>query len=102
MERERSNGEGKFADELAKIVGAQNVIHDQERIGQYEQATFKTDQRICLVALPASVEEIQAVVRAANAFKVPLYPISRGRNWGLGSRVPVQSGNCVLDLHRMN
>lgn len=102
MAYERSNDEEKFAHELAKIVGDQNVIRDQERIGQYEQATFKTDQRIRLVVLPASVEEIQAIVRSANTFNVPLYPISRGRNWGLGSRVPVQSGNCVLDLQRMN
>lgn len=102
MAYERLNDEERFAYELAKIVGDQNVIRDQERIGQYEQATFKTDQRIRLVVLPASVEEIQAIVCVANTFNVPLYPISRGRNWGLGSRVPVQSGNCVLDLQRMN
>ena len=33
---------------------------------------------------------------------MPLYPVSRGRNWGLGSRVPTANGCAVLDLGRMD
>jgi 4-cresol dehydrogenase (hydroxylating) len=45
---------------------------------------------------------VQAIVRAANEHRFALYPVSRGRNWGLGSRVPVHDGNVVLDLHRLD
>jgi hypothetical protein len=30
------------------------------------------------------------------------YPISRGKNWGYGSRVPARDGCVLLDLGRMN
>ena len=49
-----------------------------------------------------SVEEVAAVVRIARQFRVPLYPLSTGMNWGLGSRLPVVSGAVVVDLRRMN
>jgi 4-cresol dehydrogenase (hydroxylating) len=51
---------------------------------------------------PSSVEQVQEIVRIANAFKVPLWPISTGRNLGYGGPAPRMSGTLVLDLKRMN
>ncbi|MFE0025998.1 FAD-binding oxidoreductase [Amycolatopsis sp. NPDC059021] len=51
---------------------------------------------------PASTDEVREAVRAARAGKTPLYPLSTGRNWGMGSRSPVVDGCAVLDLSRMN
>ena len=42
-----------------------------------------------------------AVRRTANRFRIPIYPISSGLNWGYGSRVPPQSG-VLVDLRRLN
>ena len=44
---------------------------------------------------------MQDCVRIANRFRVPLYPISSGKNWGYGSRVPARDG-VLLDLGRLN
>jgi 4-cresol dehydrogenase (hydroxylating) flavoprotein subunit len=88
--------------ELRKIVGADNVLTDPNLIAEYERATFATSQRIPLVILPGSTEEVKDIVRIANQYRLRLYPISRGRNWGFGSRVPVESGCCIVDLKRMN
>jgi 4-cresol dehydrogenase (hydroxylating) len=88
--------------ELQAAIGEQHVLTNRDVIGAYERATFATTQRIPLVVLPGSVQEVQAVVRIANRHRIPIYPISRGRNWGLGSRVPVRSGCCIIDLKRMN
>src|SRR5690606_11436535 len=61
------------------------------------------DERVASAAVaPANVEEVQAVVRAANARGIPLYPISTGRNLGYGGAAPVYSGSVVLDLKRMD
>jgi 4-cresol dehydrogenase (hydroxylating) flavoprotein subunit len=87
---------------LRDVLGAANVVTEPAQVADYEKATFATSQRIPCVALPASTAEVQAVLKIANRYKFPVYPISRGRNWGLGSRVPVQDGCCVLDLRRMN
>jgi 4-cresol dehydrogenase (hydroxylating) flavoprotein subunit len=50
---------------------------------------------------PASAEEVREIVRIANRFKVPLWPISRGKNFGYGGPAPVLKGAVVLDLSRM-
>jgi len=51
---------------------------------------------------PASVEEVQAVVRIANQHRVPLFPISTGKNFGYGGPAPSMRGSVVVDLKRMN
>lgn len=50
---------------------------------------------------PATAEEVQAIVRLANKYKIPLWPISRGKNFGYGGAAPVLKGAVVLDLTRM-
>lgn len=54
------------------------------------------------VVLPGSVAEVQAVLRTATAFGIPLWTVSMGRNYGYGgagARVP---DSVVVDLHRMD
>ena len=51
---------------------------------------------------PKNVEEVQAIVKIANEYKIPLFPISTGKNLGYGSCVPQQRGQVVVDLKRMN
>ena len=51
---------------------------------------------------PDGVEQVQKVVRIANKYKIPIYPVSTGKNLGYGGSAPVLSGSVVLDLKRMN
>ena len=41
-------------------------------------------------------------MRIANRYRIPLYPISTGKNLAYGGSAPVLSGSVVLDLKRMN
>lgn len=50
---------------------------------------------------PADVEQVRAIVRLANEHKIPLWPISRGKNMGYGGSAPRMSGTLMLDLSRM-
>jgi len=50
---------------------------------------------------PATAAEVQAVVRLANQHKIPLWPISRGKNYGYGGSAPMTTDAMVLDLSRM-
>lgn len=54
------------------------------------------------VVLPASVAEVQAVVRIAAELLIPLWTVSRGRNLAYGGASPRVPGSVVLDLSRMN
>jgi 4-cresol dehydrogenase (hydroxylating) len=61
------------------------------------------DERVASAAIaPSTVEEVQAIMRIANERRIPIYPISTGRNLGYGGSAPVLSGSVVLDLKRMN
>ncbi|NRQ36257.1 FAD-binding oxidoreductase [Nonomuraea sp. NN258] len=54
------------------------------------------------VVCPESVGEVRALVRRSAAADRHLYPISTGRNWGMGSAMPVSEDNTVVDLGGMN
>ena len=59
-------------------------------------------REIPAVLRPSTSAEVVAVVETANRYRVPLYPFSGGKNWGLGSRLPVRTGSVLVDLARMN
>jgi 4-cresol dehydrogenase (hydroxylating) flavoprotein subunit len=52
--------------------------------------------------LPESVEHIQAILRVANQYLIPLWTVSQGRNYGYGGSAPRVGGSVVLCLRRMN
>ena len=51
---------------------------------------------------PDSVEQLQAVVRVANEFKIPLYAVSTGKNYSYGGPAPNVRGSVIVDLKRMD
>jgi len=89
--------------DFTSIVGQQWVLSDREDRDAYLDL-FALDTRRNLPAAavaPASVEEVREIVRAANRHKVPLWPISRGKNYGYGGAAPRLTGSVILDLSRM-
>jgi 4-cresol dehydrogenase (hydroxylating) len=51
---------------------------------------------------PENVEQVQAIVRTANKYKIPLYAISTGKNFAYGGPSPNVRGSVTVDLKRMN
>lgn len=94
-------------DEFRAAVGADWVFTSDEDVALYRDFYSpywgEPEERVASAAVaPSSVEQVQAVVRAANARRIPLYSISTGRNLAYGGSAPVLSGSVVLDLKRMN
>jgi 4-cresol dehydrogenase (hydroxylating) len=50
---------------------------------------------------PATTEEVQAVIRVANEFGVPVWTSSQGRNNGYGGPSPRVAGSVLISLRRM-
>ena len=93
--------------EFEGAIGKEWVFTSDEDVDLYRDAYSpfrgEPDERIPSAALaPDSVEQVQAIARIANRRKIPLYPISTGRNLGYGGSAPNASGTVVLDLKRMN
>jgi FAD/FMN-containing dehydrogenase len=99
-----------FSEALAKFeqaVGKEWVFTSDEDVSLYRDAYSpfwgEKDELVASAAVaPDSVEQVQQVVRIANQYKIPIYPISTGKDLGYGGSAPVYSGSVVLDLKRMN
>ena len=86
--------------ELTRVAGTQYVLFAKEDVVVYEQdgSIFQVMPEI--VVVPANVEEVVAVVKAAKRANVPIVP--RGSGTGLaGGAVPAEGG-IVLSLSRLN
>src|SRR5471032_627549 len=89
---------------FAGVVGKNWVLTSDEDRGTYLDvyALGGGEEHLPSAAVaPASTEEVQAIMRLANEHRVPLWPISRGKNFGYGGAAPRTLGAVVLDLGRM-
>jgi len=86
--------------ELRGIVGDHYLLVEKEDVIVYEQDGSILQAMPEIVALPGDVEQVSAVVRAAQKAGVPIVP--RGSGTGLaGGAVPAEGG-VVLSLARLN
>ncbi len=78
------------------------VVDDPEALAIAGRATIPDPKQPGAVVFPTSVEEVATVVRLANEFRVPVWPVSKGRNWGYGSATPAVENTVLLRLERLN
>ncbi len=93
--------------EFASIVGKEWVFTSEEDLNLYKDAYSpflgEPEERQASGAVaPNSAEQVQAIVRVANKYKLPLFAFSTGRNLGYGGSAPAYSGSFIVDLKRMN
>jgi (+)-pinoresinol hydroxylase len=98
-----------FADALRQfrdVVGREWVFEGEDLAlyrDAYSPLWGEPEEKVASAAVaPDQVEQVQKIVRIANAHKIPLYTISTGRNLAYGGSAPVYSGSVILDLKRMN
>jgi 4-cresol dehydrogenase (hydroxylating) len=105
-----NTSEASFASALAEFktaVGDAWVFSTKEDVALYRDSYSiywgEPEERLASAAVaPANVEQVQQIVRIANKYRIPLYPISTGRNLTYGGAAPTLSGSVVVDLKRMN
>lgn len=93
-----------FLDELtAAVDGDRSRVQTAESsLTRYARSTLPQQMTPAGVVYPRTTEEVSNIVRFARTKKVPLYPISRGKNWGYGSAMAPAGGYLIVDLRRMN
>lgn len=100
----------EFKSALVKFsaaIGSRWVFTSEDDVNLYRDAYSplwdEQDERLPAAAVaPESAEQVQAIVSIANEYKIPLYPISTGKNLGYGGSAPIVSGSVIVDLKRMN
>ncbi len=88
---------------LARVVGSEWVLAtDLDRDTYLDHFAVDESAHAAAAAVaPLTVEQVVEVMRVANTHKLPLWPISRGKNFGYGGAAPRLKGSVVLDLSRM-
>lgn len=93
--------EQRFRDVLGEdAVVVDRAGRDAYRDPYWFQGDLTYDSSAVLY--PDSTEQVQAVVRIANEFGVPLWTSSQGRNNGYGGPSPRVAGSVLVSLRRMN
>jgi glycolate oxidase len=88
-------------DSVREIVGAGHVITKAEELLVYECDAYTLEKQLpTAVVLPGSTAEVQAIVRACAAHKVPIIP--RGAGTSLSGTVLAVTGGIMIALTRMN
>ena len=99
---------GEFARAVAEFracVGARHVYVTPEQLVPWTQVMLPFEDEAFApagVISPASVEELQRLLAVCNRYRVPVWPVSTGRNFGYGSALPATRGQVILDLKRLN
>lgn len=88
----------EFIDEVIKhdITFAPPPSKSLKEIGEFES------RNISGTFLPLKTKDVLTLIKIANKYRMHLYPISTGKNWGFGSFVPVENECFVVDLSKMN
>ena len=92
-------------ERFRQIVGKEWVFTGEQVVSYHDPYPISNDDtryKAHAAVAPSSTEQVQEIVKAANTSGVPLWPVSRGKNFAYGGAAPVLSGSVVLDMSRMN
>lgn len=92
-------------ERLRRLLGADAVLAEGAAFAEFRdpfEGPGAQAHQPAVVVQPASVEEVQAVVRLAAEQRLHLWTSSMGRNYGYGGSAPVVNGAVVLNFRRMN
>jgi 4-cresol dehydrogenase (hydroxylating) len=84
-------------------IGSTKVESSTEQTKKYTQNITEYQAELPVAVLkPESRSDVEAIVAVANKYHIPLYVVSTGKNWGIGSKVPVKNGCALVILSEMN
>ena len=81
---------------LGNTLGFQNILFDEKQLAGELKNTLGVNRQVQAMAYPSSTDQVVQIVDIANHFKVPIYPVRRGRNIGYGDKTPVSDHNIVI------
>ena len=94
---------GKFS----RIVGSEWVFVEKEDTDLYRDAYSPrwgedNDLTASAAVAPTSTQQVQAIMKVCNEYRIPIFAFSTGKNLGYGGAAPIYNNSVVLDLKRMN
>lgn len=92
----------EVVNDLIKAIGKENVLSEKEDLITYSYDATAGIPNVVpdVVVTPTSTDQVQAIVKIANRYQVPIYPRGSGTNLS-GGAIPIKKG-IVLATVKMN
>jgi 4-cresol dehydrogenase (hydroxylating) len=103
MKKSNEHKNELFIKENSKYLSRSQIITgtSEEKLS-YHNSCILVNKNISGILKPKNTNQVQSIIKLANKYEVPIYPISRGNNWGYGSKNPVKNNSFIVDLSLMN
>lgn len=89
-----------FQEELQSFLPKEDIETNREKLIHYQVNVSNFIREIKCIIYPKSKTDVQSIVRLAGSRKIQLYPISQGKNWGFGSKLPPANHCVIIDFSR--
>ncbi|MBU2955593.1 FAD-binding oxidoreductase [Marinobacter sp. F3R08] len=86
--------------EWAGILGESGIVSASD--ADVNASTIGAERSIPAVLRPETQNQVSEILQVAQRWKVSVYPVSTGNNWGYGSANPVEDNCVILDLGGLN
>ncbi len=91
----------RLRDDFNSKFGADSMVTSEAVLDHWKRATMLWSATPLAVVRPGSAEACAGALRYLSEFRVAVQPVSRGRAWGMGSRLPF-CNSVMLDLSKLN
>lgn len=88
--------------ELNESILPGKTIVDSAKMKSAGHSTLPIERMPLALVYPESTQDVVLAVEWANKWKIPLWPVSRGYNWGYGSKTPISDSIVIVSLEKMN
>lgn len=89
--------------QIKRPLNLWETVDDLEIIpgDQIEPTLSRTTRKVVCLLKPGTRQALKEVVAIARSNTIPIYPISRGKNWGYGAHLPVTDGCAIVSLEHL-
>lgn len=91
-----------FKKEIISVLEVDQTQFAKNKIKKYLQNVCSVERKVLGIVFPRSEDEVLQIILLSRKYSISLYPISKGHNYGLGSRLPVEDDHVIVDLSQMN
>jgi len=88
--------------EIAATVGPDHLHFERDDVERRSRDIIPRANVPVAFVSPGTLEEVVKLVKLANRYTLPLWPVSKGKNWGYGAATPARDGALVMVLERLN
>ena len=83
------------------LLGPENVLDSAEADRRWGCDTGGLKRVLAGAVCVRSTDQVAAVMAVASRHRVPVHPISTGKNWGYGTALPPSDDCVILDLSQL-